>query len=194
MNGTLDEAEVAALAQRYGEPLRLVLELEIGEDLFLTRFVRSDDRRGEVVLALELASGKLLLHRKEHYDPPSFRLLSGGVNHDEPVLRALHREIGEETGLQVEVQRFLAVIEYTMHYGEIEVPFVSYVFHVSELAGQLTPDYGEIAELRAVDPVELSAVADQLRSIGGERGYWGRWRAIAHDVVADYWAQLARRR
>ena len=159
----------------------------MGQDLFLTRFVRSDDRRGEVVVALEMDGGKVLVHRKGHYDPPSFRLLSGGINHDEPVLRALHREIVEETNLQVTVQRFMAVIEYRMHYGEIDLPFASYVFHVSELAGQLIPDYGEIAELRVVDPSELPAIADALRTIPGERGYWGRWRAIAHDIVVETW-------
>ena len=187
MTPLIDETEVDAIARRYGDPLRRTVDLEIGQDLFLTRFVRSDDRRGEVVVALELEGGKLLLHRKDHYDPPSFRLLSGGVNHDEPVLRALHREVVEETNLQVTVQRFLAVIEYRMHYGEIDLPFASYVFHVSELAGQLIPDYKEIAELRVVDPEELPAYADALRNIPGQRGYWGRFRAIAHDIVVESW-------
>lgn len=183
----IDEAEIRSIARRYGEPLRLAVDLEIGQDLFLTRFIRSDDRRGEVVMALEMANGKVLLHRKGHYDPPSFRLLSGGINHDEPALRALHREAREETNLQVEVQRFLGFIEYRMHFGEIDLPFVSYVFHVSELAGQLVPDYGEIAELRVVEPSEIQTYADALRNIPGERGFWGRWRAIAHDVVAETW-------
>ena len=183
----IDETEVAAIAERYGQPLRRSVDLEIGQDLFLTRFVRSDDRRGEVVLALEMADGKLLLHRKDHYNPPSFRLLSGGINHNEPVLQALHREVREETNLQVEVRRFLAVIEYQMHFGEIDLPFSSYVFHVKELAGQLIPDDGEIAELRVVKPSEIFKVADELRNIPGERGYWGRWRAIAHDVVEETW-------
>ncbi len=184
----IDEAEIRAIARRYGEPLRRTIDLEIGQDLFLTRFIRADDRRGEVVLALEMENGKLLLHRKGHYDPPSFRLLSGGINHAEPVLRALHREAREETNLLVEVHRFLAVIEYRMHFGEIDLPFASYIFHVSELAGQLVPDYGEIAELRTIDPQELPAIADALRNIPGERGYWGRWRAIAHDAVVETWA------
>ena len=187
MTALVDEIEVTEIARRYGDPLRRTVDLEMGQDLFLTRFVRSDDRRGEVVVALEMDGGKVLLHRKGHYNPPSFRLLSGGVNHDEPVLRALHREIAEETNLQVTVQRFMAVIEYRMHYGEIDLPFASYVFHVSELAGQLIPDYGEIAELRVVEPGELPAIADALRTIPGERGYWGRWRAIAHDIVAERW-------
>lgn len=183
----IDEAEVQSISRRYGNPLRRQVELEMGADLFMTRFLRAGDRRGEVVLALELADGRLLLHRKAHYQPPSFRLLSGGIDYGEPVLTALHREAFEETHLQVEVRRFLAVIDCRMRLGEIVTPFVSYVFHVRELAGDLDPDYDEIAELRAIKPDELPAVAAELRSIPGERGYWGRWRAVAHEVVAETW-------
>lgn len=188
----IDEAEVQAIARRFGEPLRLLVDLEVGQDMFMTRFLRAGDRRGEVVVALELEDGKLLVHRKESYKPPSFRLLSGGINLDEPVLYALHREVAEETGLQVTVERFLAVIEYQMQFHEVSLPFVSYVFHVSELAGQLTPDYSEIAELRVVGIDDLPGIADILRAIPGERGYWGRFRAVAHDVVVDVWDERTR--
>lgn len=184
----IDESEVAAIAARYGQPLRRQVESEIGEELFVTRFMRASDRRGEVVLAIERPNDRLLLHRKAHYAAEHFRLPTGGVNLDEPVLDAVLRETMEETGLEVAVVRFLAVIEYTLRFDPIRLPFVSYVFHLRETGGQLSLDGGEVESFGECSPDELAAIAATLRSIPGERGYWGRWRAVAHAVVAETWA------
>ena len=183
----IDESEVTAIAALHGQPLRRYVESEIGEELFVTRFMRASDRRGEVVLAIERPNGRLLLHRKTHYGADHFRLPTGGVNLDEPVLDAVLRETAEETGLKVAVQRFLAVIEYTLRFDPIRLPFVSYVFHLRETGGQLSLDGGEVENFSECQPDELPAITATLRSISGERGYWGRWRAIAHDVVAETW-------
>ena len=196
----IDEKEIEALTRCFpahagvtpahagGWPLRLQVELEIGSELFVTRFMRMGDRRGEVVLALERPSGRLLLHRKAHYGDDTYRLLTGGIGHDEAVATAAVRESAEETGLQVEIRRLVAVIDSTLRFGDIRLPFVSYVMHVVEAGGQLSPDSHEVAGFREVWPGDLPSIAEQLRAIPGERGYWGRWRAVAHDVVAEYLA------
>ncbi|MFZ2360746.1 MAG: NUDIX hydrolase [Anaerolineae bacterium] len=183
----IDESEVAAIAARYGQPLRRHVESAIGQELFVTRFMRASDRRGEVALAIERPNGQLLLHRKAHYAADHFRLPTGGVNLVEPVLDAVLRETAEETGLQVAVVRFLAVIEYTLRFDPIRLPFVSYVFHLRETGGQLSLDGGEVESFGECSPDELPAIAATLRSIPGERGYWGRWRAVAHEVTAEAW-------
>jgi ADP-ribose pyrophosphatase YjhB (NUDIX family) len=183
----IDETEISAIAARYGQPLRRQVENEIGQELFVTRFMRSADRRGEVVLAIQRPNGRLLLHRKAHYAADHFRLPTGGVNLDEPVLEAVLRETAEETGLEVAVQRFMAVIEYTLRFDPIRLPFVSYVFHLLEIGGQLNLDGGEAQAFQECTLAELPAVAATLRSIPGERGYWGRWRAVAHDVATEAW-------
>ena len=139
-------------------------------------------------MALERPSGRLLLHRKAHYGDDTYRLLTGGIGHDEAVATAAVRESAEETGLQVEIRRLVAVIDSTLRFGDIRLPFVSYVMHVVEAGGQLSPDSHEVAGFREVWPGDLPSIAEQLRAIPGERGYWGRWRAVAHDVVAEYLA------
>ncbi len=184
----IDESEVAAIAALHGQPLRRQIECEIGEELFVNRFMRASDRRGEVVLVIERPSGGLLLHRKAHYAAEHFRLPTGGVNLGEPVLAAALRETAEETGLQVAVQRFMAVIDYTLRFDAIRLPFVSYLFHLRETGGRLSLDGGEVAAFRECTPADLPAIAAALRSILGQRGYWGRWRALAHDVAAEAWA------
>jgi ADP-ribose pyrophosphatase YjhB (NUDIX family) len=185
----IDEQEIACLAQAAGgPPLRRQVELEIGAELFVTRFLRLDDRRGEIVLALQRPSGRLLLHRKAHYDAETYRLLSGGIGHGEPIAVAALREAAEETGLRIAIRRLVAVAETTLRCGQSRLPFVSYVLHVDEVAGELRADPSEVAGFREVWPAELPAIAAQLRAIPGERGDWGRWRAIAHDIVASYFA------
>jgi ADP-ribose pyrophosphatase YjhB (NUDIX family) len=188
----IDESEVNALAARYGQPLRRQAACEIGEEMFISRFMRASDRRGEVALAIERPNGRLLLHRKAHYAADHFRLPTGGVNLGEPVLAAALRETAEETGLEVRVQRFLAVIGYTLCFDAIRLPFVTYVFHLRETGGHLSLHGGEVEDFREIAPAELPAIAAALCSIPGERGYWGRWRAVAHQVAAEcFWANSA---
>ena len=182
----IDEQEIQTLARTLGQPLRRQVEIEIGSELFVSRFLRMADRRGEVVLALERPDGRLLLHRKAHYGDETYRLLTGGIGHDEAIAAAAVRESAEETGLQVEIRRLVAVIDSTLCFGDIRLPFASYVLHLVETGGQLSADSTEVAGFREVWPTDLPTIAAQLRAIPGERGYWGRWRAVAHDVVAEY--------
>ena len=67
-------------------------------------------------------------------------LLTGGIGHDEAIAAAAVRESAEETGLQVEIRRLVAVIDSTLRFGDIRLPFVSYVLHVVEAGGQLSAD------------------------------------------------------
>lgn len=181
----VDEVEVGLLAQAYGEPLREAHELTVGPSLFFTRFERAGDRRGEVVMAVERPAGTLLVHRKAHYRPDIYRLLSGGIDHGEPVLEAVLRETEEETGLQVQVVQFIAVLECRLTMGTLGLPFVSYLFHVRECGGRLDPDWMEIDDVAEIRPRQLVDLANRLRSLEGPRADWGRWRAIAHDVMAE---------
>lgn len=187
----ITDDELHALTTRYGQPLRRTAECEMDETLFLTRFLRSGDRRGEVVLLIEQPNGRLLLHRKAHYGPDHFRLPTGGIRLDETVDAAALREAWEETGRSVEIVRFLAVLHTTQYFGEIRLPFTSCLFHLrAGTAPAPAPARGdEVAEFGDCLPAELPAVAARLRAIPGSRGYWGRWRAVAHDIAAETWAE-----
>ena len=83
-----------------------------------------------------------------------------------------------------------AVIDSTLRFGNIRLPFVSYVLHLVEAGGHLSAASPEIAGFREIWPGDLPTIAAQLRAIPGERGYWGRWRAVAHDVVAEYFLMV----
>ena len=184
------ESEIAALAAQYGPPRRLVATLagQPFDPLVM------DDRYGEVCMVVRRPDGTLISAQKTFYPAGAFRLLTGGVHPGEPIAEALAREVAEETGLDVAVRQFLAVIEY-------ELPalaprrFATFAFLLDEIGGTLAVhDPAErIAAFRFLAPAELPAQADLLASlpdvddgeIGGSWRDWGRFRAIAHRVVFD---------
>jgi 8-oxo-dGTP pyrophosphatase MutT (NUDIX family) len=73
-------------------------------------------------MVIRRPGGALLTAIKTFYPPGAYRLLTGGVGHGEPIEAALLREVEEETGLDVEVQRFVAVIEYHLEPSVVRSP------------------------------------------------------------------------
>ncbi len=179
----IDEAELARLAARYGEPIRMTPDIEGDEYLFFSRLSRTRDRRGEVVMAVERPGGRVLLHRKSWYEPDVYRLLSGGIGWDEGVDEALARELREETGLPLVAARLLGVQDCRIRHAGHVLPFVSYVFHLAETSDPLCPADGEIERFREVPIAGLLAVIAHLRTLPSPRAGWGRWRALAHELV-----------
>ncbi len=99
--------EVECLVSQYGTPARRSYRVEADEYIYSYRWRKDSDRRAEVVFAIEDCDGGIWVHAKPHYPAHIFRLPSGGVQWDEAVQDALMREVAEETGLDVTVERFL---------------------------------------------------------------------------------------
>jgi ADP-ribose pyrophosphatase YjhB (NUDIX family) len=186
LESLISPQEIEELAKRYGPVERRGFSLErSGERCEHWRRVLAD-RRGEVIFVVERPGG-LILHTKDTYPPGTYRLPSGGVGWGETVLSALYREVREEMGLEIEVERFLGLLEYNIRCGEETLPFVSYVFLVKGGDGELVPQDEEehITSFRQVPAAKLAEVADSLRAIGEDWRDWGEFRALAHDLVAE---------
>jgi len=136
-------------------------------------------------LAIENSKGKFLLHTKAFYPKRIYRLPTGGIRFNEKVMDALARETYEETSLRIIKSTLLSVIKTWFNHEDNKIPFVSYVFHLFCKDGNPTPvDVEEdIAGYRWVDLSELSKSAGDLLSCKGKWKDWGRFRAIAHDLV-----------
>jgi 8-oxo-dGTP pyrophosphatase MutT (NUDIX family) len=181
------ETEIAGLAMRYGQPHRVAVELTGApfSPLIL------EDRHGEVCMVVRRPCGKLITAIKTFYPVGAFRLLTGGVGHGEPIAAALLREVAEETGLDVVVRRFLAVIEYYLASGEgdketrrqgelLDAPsppllvspspppaFATFAFLLDETGGTLQPqDAGErIEAFHELAIADLPALAETLENV-----------------------------
>jgi 8-oxo-dGTP pyrophosphatase MutT (NUDIX family) len=195
------EREIAGLATRYDQPRRVTATLQGApfDPLSMT------DRFGEVCMAIKRPNGALLTAIKTFYPPGAYRLLTGGVKHGEPIEAALLREVEEETGLDVEVRRFLAVIEYQLDEGQqsripqpqspIPYAFATFAFLLDEVGGTLeardpAERIGSFRELAVADLPALAATLDGIDQgfdpeIGGSWSDWGRFRAVVHRVAYE---------
>ncbi len=194
------EQEISQLSLRYGAPVRRDVLLT-NEGLFDP--LGKPDRYGEVCMVVRRPNGQLLTARKTFYPGNAYRLLTGGIEHGEPIFDALLRETEEETGLEVEVRRFLAVIGYTLEPTKAKATrpqnrthtFHTFAFLLDELGGTLAcydPDE-RVEDFREVSVDELPVMAQHLRQLGqdfdpeihGRWRDWGRFRAVIHDVVHE---------
>jgi len=181
--------EIAALGKRYGQPL--VREVALDDVAFDP--VGAPDRIAEVCMVVRRPSGKLLLAIKDFYPRGAFRLPTGGIHHGEPILDAVRREAIEETGLTLEVARFLAALTYRN--GPTGPPaFHTFAFLLDERGGTLgAQDPAErIERWIEIEPSALPAVASTLDAISDDAtaeipnwSAWGRFRAHVHRVVAE---------
>lgn len=183
--------EIRSLVSRFGQPRRHNHTIEVSQktyDHWIQKvYTGPVCCRGEVVMVIVRPNGKLLLHTKEFYPPQLYRLPSGRVLWDEKVEQALYNEVQEETGLDVSVESFLGLIEYEFRCEGRTIPFVSYVFQLQELGGELCCsdiDEGIVGFLETTTG-ELCEVADRLEQLEDQWHDWGNFRAIAHRFVEE---------
>ncbi len=185
------QAEIVQLSQGYGQPLERLVLLPTNK---LFDPLNKKDRYGEVCMVVRRKNGLLLTMTKTHYPKGVYRLLTGGIHHDELIFDALLRETAEETGLEVKVNRFLAAVAYRL--PSKEVPhFYTFAFLLDEISGTLgVIDEGEqIEDFREIALDELPAVAENLEHTGannsnttnGNWREWGHFRAVIHTLVHE---------
>ena len=177
-----------SLGRRFGEP---IVRAAVLDDIAFDP-IGDPERFAEVCMVVRRPGGQLLLSTKAFYPPGAHRLPTGGMNANEAILAAVLRETHEETGLTVELRRFLAAITYLD--GPDGPPvFHTFAFLLDERGGTLGPlDRSEqISEYIEIGPEQLPTVADRLSTLpddsapGGTWAAWGRFRAVVHRLVAE---------
>jgi len=160
--------ELVTLAQRYGQPL--TRSVDLGQT---NQFdpINKSDRYGEVCMVVRRKNGRLLTMKKTFYPTGAYRLLTGGINHEEAVFDALLRETNEETGLEVEVKRFLVAAAYITAATGDQPIFYSFAFLLDEIGGTLgVIDESERVEaFLEIEPAELPQRAAFLEQLDGPR-------------------------
>jgi len=171
---------LAPIRARYGEPARLEWRGEISErELGLITY--NPTRRHDVTLFI-LNGNRLALIRKPHFAPGVWRPPGGGIKPGEDFEQGVRREALEETGLRVELDRYLVLAEPVFLFGGEPVPWQTHVLSATTAGEELEPrDTEEIAEARWGTLDELAGpLRERLLATG--RSFW-RYRVALHDAA-----------
>jgi 8-oxo-dGTP pyrophosphatase MutT (NUDIX family) len=200
----LTDEVLVPIRERYGEPALLEWQGDISEQEY--RVATYDPMRTHDVTLFILngstpvahgrawpcdaaASPRLALIRKHPFPPDVWRPPGGGVKEGEDFTAAVRREALEETGLRVQLDRYLVETHARfVHAGRV-LDWRTHVFSATTQDEAIAPlDTIEIAEARWGTLEELAGpLRERLLATG--RAFW-RYRVALHDAAL---AALGRR-
>ena len=175
------EAVLTDVRARLGVPTELHWEGEISE-VEWSIATYDPARRHDVTLFIVGPGGRLALIRKPHFAEDVWRPPGGGVRPGEGFLAGAVREALEETGLRVELRRYLVDAHALFTHEGRELPWRTHVL-LAETADSAitTADPEEIVEARWGSLDELAGpLRDRLLATG--RAFW-RYRVALHDAA-----------
>ena len=177
----IDETVLAGVRARFGEPRVLRWEGEISEREWSIA-THNPARTHDVTLFILDPSERLALIRKPHFTANVWRPPGGGVKPGEDFAAGAVREALEETGLHVELRRYLVAAEARFTHGGRVLDWRTHVLLATTDDGELAPgDSGEIAAARWGTLAELAGpLRDTLLATG--RAFW-RYRVALHDAA-----------
>ena len=136
-----------------------------------------------------LNGDRLALIRKPQFEPGVWRPPGGGVKEGEDFVAGVQREALEETGLRVELQRYLVAAEARFIYEPDDVPWRTHVFLATTADAEIDPrDREEIAAARWGTLEELAGPLRE-RLLETDRAFW-RYRVALHDTALEQLEQL----
>jgi len=174
------EAVLAPMRERYGEPALLEWESEI--DAREHSLATYNPKRMHDVTLFILNGERLALNRKPHFEPGIWRPPGGGIKAGEDFEAGVQREALEETGLEIELERYLVAAEARFLYEPHEIPWRTHVFLATTSGEELAPrDCEEIAGARWGTLDELAGPL-RVRLLATGRAFW-RYRVALHDAA-----------
>jgi ADP-ribose pyrophosphatase YjhB (NUDIX family) len=175
----LTDEVLAPIRERYGTPAILVWEGEISAPEY--ELATYDPGRRHDVTLFILNGERLALIRKHPFPPDVWRPPGGGVKPGEDFVEAVEREAFEETGLRVELERYLVEARARFVHGRL-LDWRTHVLLATTTDEAIRPhDTEEIAEARWGTLDELAGpLRERLLSTG--RAFW-RYRVALHDAA-----------
>jgi 8-oxo-dGTP diphosphatase len=173
----------ALLCERYGDPARLAWDGEISDAEWAVA-TYNPTRFHDVTLFILDPQNRLALIRKPHFAVDVWRPPGGGIKPGEDATAGAVREALEETGLRVEVERYLVEASAVFRNGGRELPWLTHVLLARTQDTVLAPgDAAEIAEARWGSLAELGGPLREILLATG-RAFW-RYRVALHDAALE---------
>ena len=177
----VDESTLGPLRQRFGPPVELPWEGEIS-DVEWAIATHNPVRAHDATLFILDPAQRLALIRKPQFAAGIWRPPGGGIHPGEDFVAGAAREALEETGLRVELRRYLVASRALFHNSGRELAWRTHVFLADTRDEVLAPDdRGEIEAARWGTLEELSGpLRNRLLATG--RAFW-RYRVALHDAA-----------
>ncbi len=177
----VDEAVLAPVRERFGVPDELRWECEIS-DIEWTVATHNPARTHDVTLFILDPAQRLALIRKPQFAEDVWRTPGGGIHRGENFVAGAVREALEETGLHVELRRYLVDARALFTNAGRELHWRTHVFLAETEDEEIAVgDPTEIAEARWGTLDELAGpLRERLLATG--RAFW-RYRVALHDAA-----------
>jgi ADP-ribose pyrophosphatase YjhB (NUDIX family) len=177
----VDEAVLAHVRERYGTAV--VLRWDGGiNDIEWAIATHNPSRTHDVTLFILDPAERLALIRKPHFAADVWRPPGGGIKLGEDFTAGAVREAFEETGLRVELRRYLVASEAVFRHAGRELAWRTHVLLADTRDTELAPDDPEeIADARWGTLAELAGPLRE-RLLAEDRAFW-RYRVALHDAA-----------
>lgn len=176
------EALIQHMEGRYGAPARQTFDIPCtSREIDRIRGSQKNGRNHDVTLYVRKGEQWIVI-AKHVYPPGLFRAPSGGLHPGESFEDGIARELAEETGCEVQLQRFLLRTDVTFHADSRDLYWRSFVFVGDYRRGDFQyTDHHEIREVRLADWTEFAGWGQLMRTLemGGLH-----YRAALHERVA----------
>ena len=182
----VDEAMLAQVRDVLGTPAVLRWDGEVS-DAEWGIATHNPQRTHDVTLFILDPARRIALIRKPHFAAGVWRPPGGGVKPGEDFVAGSVREALEETGLHVELRRYLVASEVVFRNAGRTLPWRTHVFLAETPDTKLAPgDPDEIAEARWGTLEELAGPLRE-RLLAENRELW-RYRVALHDAALTHLA------
>jgi N-acetylglutamate synthase-like GNAT family acetyltransferase/ADP-ribose pyrophosphatase YjhB (NUDIX family) len=160
--------QLSSIRSRFGYPYHQWMTQEFDQQGWdLVHRSIGQKRTHDVTMLIEGSDGRFALMSKHNYPPGIFRSPSGGVKLGEDFIAGALREAKEETGLNVDLKRFLLHTTLDISYEKDVATWDSYIFHATTKDTQLKPtDLKEVKDTRWATREQVYSMAEKLKETG----------------------------
>ena len=174
---------IADMVERYGRPVARDFEFDsTPKEMARIRASQVDGRNHDVTVYIRKGE-RLIVIAKHIYPEGMFRAPSGGLKPGESFEDGIAREVAEETGCTVKLDRFLMQTAVIFRDGDDEIFWRSFVFTADYESGDFEfTDHHEIREVGVVDWSDFERFGAMMREIDMAGLHY---RAALHEAVVE---------